>query len=190
MNTTVKQDELIERTLRLETGALDNIVDKYASRLYGFMYRMTGGVEDAEDLVQEVFLRLVRGLGDYEHDGRFEAWLFRIAGNVARDRARRRRTQGQSAEPLPTDLELVSANPDKSNESAGPFRTFDNREHERLQAAIDQLPEAERQVVLLRHYAELSFQEIADMMETPLGTALARAHRGLARLRGLMEADA
>ena len=61
-------------------------------------------------------------------------------------------------------------------------------EVDKLQTAIGQLPEPERMVILLRHFSQLSFREIAELMETPLGTALARAHRGLARLRDLMEA--
>src|SRR5258706_5019918 len=65
------------------------IVEQFGNRVFGFFYRTTGSRTDAEDLMQEVFVRFVRMIGSYHHDGRFEAWLFRIAANLGRDRARR-----------------------------------------------------------------------------------------------------
>ncbi len=80
---------VIRRAQALDPSAFDTLVDEYSPRLYGFLYRLTGRPEDSEDLVQEVFVRLVRMIGQYEHDGRLEAWLFRIAANLARDHARK-----------------------------------------------------------------------------------------------------
>ena len=74
---------------QLDRGAFETLVARYSPRLFGFLLRFTADRDDAEDLVQEVFVRLVRTIGDYQHDGRFEAWLFRIAANLARDRGRK-----------------------------------------------------------------------------------------------------
>src|SRR5262245_33368522 len=81
--------DCIRRAQRGDAAAFDLLLELYAGRLFGFLYRLTGSRPDAEDLMQEVFVRLVRTIGAYAHDGRFEAWLFRIASNLVRDRVRR-----------------------------------------------------------------------------------------------------
>ena len=80
---------VIRGAQRGDPAAYDVLVDQYAGRLFGFLLRLTGSRHDAEDLMQEVFLRVVRMIGHYDHHGRFEAWLFRIAMNLVRDRGRR-----------------------------------------------------------------------------------------------------
>jgi RNA polymerase sigma-70 factor (ECF subfamily) len=185
---------LIEAAKRREPEAFDALIDAYARPLYGYLYRLTGAREDAEDLLQEVFVRLVRMIGRYEHDGRFEAWLFRIATNLARDRVRRIRRG-----PCVSSLDVGADGPGQDGEqadalvdatSARPDGALTLREDvDALQAALARLAPAEREVLMLRHFAQLSFAEIAAAMGTPLGTALARAHRGLNHLRDLMEGD-
>jgi RNA polymerase sigma-70 factor (ECF subfamily) len=185
--------ELIERAQRLESRALDELVELYSLRLYGFVYRIIGSRHDAEELVQELFLRLVRTLPNYRHDGRFEAWLFQIAVNLVRDRLRRLHRNRSTVSLDEPGYELCESSDGAatrmpvSKEEAPAASLERNEELDRLQAAIARLPQPEREVILLRHYGELSFAEIAELMETPLGTALARAHRGLAKLRGWME---
>lgn len=181
--------DLIARARLREPAAFDALVTAYGARLYGYFYRLTGSRHDAEDLLQEVFVRLVRMIGQYEHDGRFEGWLFRIATNLVRDRVRRskvsRPTSDGSARDAHGEAEPLSERADPAGEV--PSASLELAEDiDRLQQAIEQLPEAEREVILLRHFSQLSFRDIAEQMGTPLGTALARAHRGLARLRELM----
>ena len=177
-----------------DQAAFEALVDLYSAKLYGFLFRLTGKREDAEDLVQEVFVRLVQAIERYEHDGRFEAWLFRIAMNLARDRVRR----------LSRAPGIVALGPSHEGDGGGDrvSRTGKNCQEpavdypmqladdvDRLQKALSQLPSSERETVMLRHYSDMTFAEIAAAMAIPLGTALARAHRGLARLRELMESD-
>lgn len=187
-------DSLIERAKRADATAFDELVEVFAPRLYGFLYRLTGRPEDADDLVQEVFLRVVQRIGDYQHDGRFEAWIFRIATNLARDRIRRmRRTLAPLSGDLPSDessgggttwdhlADISAAPPD------APLELSDDVD--RLQRALARLPAAEREVIMLRHFSDMTFAEIARAMGTPLGTALARSHRALTKLREYMEPD-
>ena len=182
-------NDLIARARRKDPAAFDALVERYGPRLYGYFYRVTGRRTDAEDLLQELFVRLVGTIGQYEHDGRFEAWLFRIATNLIRDRIRRMRTWRQLR---PEAIGYASHDDDLQAPSSderhmGPAERLGRAEElDRLQWALGQLPEPERMVVLLRHFSQMPFREIAEMMGTPLGTALARAHRGLARLRQLM----
>ncbi len=187
--------DVIHQAQRGDAEAFDRLVDAYAHRITGFLYRMTGSRQDAEDLVQEVFLRLVRTIAAYQHDGRFEAWLFRIAANLARDRVRRaKRTPkfvaaktGGAAEADGADetgsLDRIegSSEPADANMERG-------EQIEALHAALAMLPETEREVMMLRHFSQMSFKEISEMAGMPLGTALARAHRGLRRLREIMTA--
>ena len=187
---------VIERAQRFDPDAYDVLVDVYGQRLFGFLYRLAGSREQAEDLLQEVFLRVVRALPRYTHRGRFEGWLFRIAANLVRDRIRQTRR-------APTTLSMSAAGDDQDEADHGagwdrsdgsetdPEAPLILREQiDRMQAAFGQLSAAEREVIMLRHYSERSFAEIAELMGTPLGTALARAHRGLAKLRRIMESEA
>lgn len=182
---------LLERAKRLDAEAFGQIVDRYSARLYGFLYRLTGSREEAEDLVQEVFVRMVRTIRTYEHRGRFEPWLFRIAANIARDRARRIKrgprfvsveTADDNEHPGGSAWEHVDGTAQAPDERVSAVEQV-----ERVEQLLMRLSEPERETVLLRHYGEVSFAEIAEIMGTPLGTALARSHRGLAKLRKWME---
>lgn len=177
--------DLIRRAQAREAAAFDALVDCYSSRLYGYLYRLTGSRHDAEDLLQDLFVRVVKMIGRYEHDGRFEAWLFRIATNLVRDRVRRVRAAPTTLSGQAGDQPL--RNTPAAAESVDPSGGLQVAEDaDRLQWALSRLSDAEREVLMLRHFSELSFKDIAELMNTPLGTALARAHRGLGRLRQLM----
>lgn len=177
--------ELLQRACRREPAALTELIERYSPRVFGLLYRLTRSRDAAEDLLQETFLRVVRTIDRYEHVGRFEAWLFRIAANLARDRARQRARRGDMTpvdvswadeRDQPADHDLVRA--------TDPLERVVQREaREQLLAALGRLSEPEREIVLLRHYSELSFREIAELLGVPLGTALARAHRALKHLR-------
>lgn len=183
--------EVIAGAQRGEPGAFDRLVDAYARRLHGFLYRLTGSRQETEDLLQEVFLRLVRNISSYAHDGRFEAWLFRIAANLVRDRVRRK--QRRPAMIVRASGENTDGANDAVDDLAGDEPSADaNMLHgeavDALNAALGQLSDAEREVVVMRHYSQMSFKEIAAETGVPLGTALARGHRGLEKLRKIMEA--
>lgn len=180
--------EVIRKARDLDAGAFDEIVDAYSGRLYGFFQRMLGRREEAEDMVQDVFVRVVKGISEYREEGRFEAWLFRIAGNLVRDRLRR--------EPKETAMGSVGGDhaddlkPRTDRPTSRTVGTLEYREDvDRLQKCLARLPSVEREVILMRHYGELSFAEIAEYTAAPLGTVLARAHRGLAKLRQWMESS-
>jgi len=186
-------ESLIQRAQNKEPDAFDEIIDHFGPRLFGYAYRMVGSRLDAEDLLQELFLRVVKQIERYRHEGQFEAWLFRIATNLIRDRIRRLQRKpphlsidgGREGERTETPP-LVLADPS----AAMPSESSERRELcDQLQHALQQIPVAEREAVMLRHFSQLTFAQIAAAMETPLGTALAREHRGLRKLRLLMEAS-
>lgn len=181
-------DQLLQRAQTHDPDALNRLVELYSRRVFGLLYRLTGSRDVAEDLMQETFLRVVRTIDRYEHAGKFEAWLFRIAANLARDRARQigRRGATSSLDEGAADL-LPAGNDRRSDGPAG--AVIRTEAGERLTAALRRLSDAEREIIMLRHFSELSFRDIADILGVPLGTALARAHRALNRLRAEMGAE-
>jgi RNA polymerase sigma-70 factor (ECF subfamily) len=186
----MEADRLRETIASAQAGSAEAykaLLDVYGPRLYGYFFRATGRHHDAEDLLGELTLRLVRQLGKYDHRGRFEPWLFRIAANMVRDRIRRRKSrptpismsiEDDTGEPLadklpgteaPVDEDLVAAEMSKE-----------------LHDALQSLDERTREIILLRFFGQMSFKELADTFQCPLGTVLARVHRGLKALRQIM----
>jgi RNA polymerase sigma-70 factor (ECF subfamily) len=129
---------------------------------------------------------MLRALDGYQENGRFEPWLFSIAANLARDWRRR---QGRSmvvpagGSQEEAQAAAVSGEPDVD------CGLIQAEQADQLQQALAGLSEAEREVVTLRFFSDLSFKEIAEVLKVPLGTALARAHRGLKHLRDKMRPD-
>ena len=183
---------MVRRAQRLDAAAFEWFVDCYSARLYGFLFRLTGVRHDAEELVQEVFIRMVRMIGQYEHDGRFEAWLFRIATNLARDRIRRinRRPVTESLDEAGRDGHGGARSGERNGHASNdrPERRLELAEDvDHLQLALTRLPQAEREVIMLRHYGEMSFPEIAEMMGIATGTTKAQLHRARKLLREVLK---
>jgi RNA polymerase sigma factor (sigma-70 family) len=154
----------------------DEIVDLHGERVYRLAYRLTGNPADAEDLTQDVFVRVFRSLSTYT-PGTFEGWLHRITTNLFLDQARRRqriRFDALSDERAAKIHSSIVAPHDQVND-----RTFDaDVEH-----ALAQLPPDFRAAVVLCDIEGLSYEEIAEILEAKLGTVRSRIHRGRAMLR-------
>ncbi|MCM2268424.1 MAG: sigma-70 family RNA polymerase sigma factor [Elusimicrobiales bacterium] len=168
--------------------ALGLLMERHKAALYGYLLRLTGRAEAAEDVFQEVFLKLVRNPSAYGEKEKFKAWLFTVARNAAMDQFRRQATraevplEGDGYAPGPADF-LASAEP-------GPEGAFYGKVlGERIAAALAGLSEDQREVFYLRHYSELSFKEIADLLKLPIGTVLARMSRAAAKLREKLQKD-
>ena len=167
--------------------AYEALLEAYGPRLYGYFFHATHSHHDAEDLLGDMMLRLVRTLKKYDHRGRFEPWLFRIAANMVRDRIRRRKVrpaamslsaQGGSGEPL-ADRVAAKHRPVDAALLAGEASAA-------LNEALEKLDVTTREMILLRHFGQMSFKEIGELLGSPLGTVLARVHRGLKALRRIM----
>ena len=158
----------------------DDIVRTHSVRVYRLAYRLTGNPHDAEDLTQEVFVRVFRSLASYT-PGTFEGWLHRITTNLFLDSARRR--QRIRFEGLGQDAEGRLAGGDPS-----PAQAFDERHLDGdIQAALRDLPPEYRAAVVLCDIEGLSYEEIATTLGVKLGTVRSRIHRGRAQLRTALE---
>ncbi|HUZ53568.1 MAG TPA: RNA polymerase sigma factor SigE [Streptosporangiaceae bacterium] len=158
----------------------EEVVRDHSARVYRLAYRLTGNCHDAEDLTQEVFVRVFRSLSTYT-PGTFEGWLHRITTNLFLDITRRRqriRFEGLGEE---TAARLKGTEPT-------PSQAFDDRhlDHD-VAAALADLPPEYRAAVVLCDIEGLTYEEIADVLGVKLGTVRSRIHRGRAQLRAALE---
>lgn len=157
------------------------LVARYGRRVYALAKSRCRSAELAEEVTQSVFVTVAAKLGGegYAERGRFEPWLFRIAMNRVRDEMRRRKRWGAEGGASGTEREAEAAEEDEGAAA----------ELGALRAALDGLSEADREVVELRHHGGLSFKQMADLLEEPVGTLLARHHRALRKLRAILEGN-
>ncbi len=177
---------MIARAQANQAEGYEQLLAAYGARLYRYFCRATGSHHDSEDLLGELMLRLVRTLQEYDHRGRFEPWLFRVASNMVRDRIRRKVANPSPAGGL--------GQPDgglADEEIAGPAVAVDaalmaTETSLQLRQALERLDPTDRDMILLRHFGEMSFREIARLYRCPMGTVLSKVHRGLKTLRKLI----
>ena len=154
----------------------DDVVRDHGARVYRLAYRLTGNQHDAEDLTQEVFVRVFRSLSQYT-PGTFEGWLHRITTNLFLDQVRRKariRFEG-----LPEDAADRLA-----SREIGPAQLLDDRTYDAdIQAALDALPPDFRVAVVLCDIEGLTYEEISELLGIKLGTVRSRIHRGRSQLR-------
>jgi len=152
------------------------VVDMYSGRCYGYFYRLTGNNDISDELLSELFVKLVEKIGSYK-GGSFESWLFKIASNIFHDYLRSKQRRKKLIEVHKTELESVTTEP---KQSGGDLT-------DKLQKQLVRLDEDTRELIMLRFYSQLSFKEIARMRSEPMGTTLAKTHRALKKLRQLMD---
>jgi len=170
-NTELEDGEIVRRVLAGEEDLFEILVRRYQVRVVSHVTRMVGSREDALDLAQEIFLKVFQALDRFNPAYKFSTWLFRIAGNASIDHLRKRR---------PRTVPLETPDPDGAS---GPFQVEQRstwldpygelRNTERGQAihrAIQELPPDFRELIALRHFVGLSYEEIAEVKKMPLGT--------------------
>jgi len=157
----------------------EEVARVYGRKIYNFAYRLTGNPDDAHDLVQEVLLRVRRGLASYQ-PGSFEGWLWRITRNAFLDDVRRRNRRPTS--PLPEEVDRWdAAATDPADIEYDRITLGDD-----IQKALLELPIEFREAVVLCDVVGLSYEEIAMAAAVPIGTVRSRIHRGRKMLRGLL----
>jgi len=164
--------ELIQRWQRGDPSAFEELLRQWQQPIGRFLFRLTGKADVAEDLCQEVFLRVYHGRSLYRDNGAFANWLYRIALNVARDAGRRARHLHVS---LPRD--------DVASEAAGDAACQREEIAGIVAACVAELPEPLRIILVLRHYEQMSFEEAARLMNTPASTLKSRFAAALQWLR-------
>ncbi|MFZ4750753.1 MAG: RNA polymerase sigma factor [Phycisphaerales bacterium] len=173
---------LLRRAAGGDSAAWRAIVGEFAPRVYGLLRAQCGDSELSEEIAQSTFCTLAAKIGEYVESGRFESWVFRIAMNRLRDEMRRRKRHARPMDdaPLREVAGRGSSGVKASDAAAAEVR-------ERLARAMGRLPEADREIIDLRHTGGMSFKALSDFYGEPVGTLLARHHRALRKLRGMLE---
>jgi len=178
----VTDEALVDRLRAGEAAAGEELVQRYCQPLLRYLQKIAGNSELAEELHQQTWTSVLEHIDRFDAastGGGFKAWLYRIATNKANDHWRSRGRERTAKEGLKLVIDEVG--PDASQPMEG------NEQFEKLRAAINQLPESQKQVLLLRYYSGLKFVEIAATLGCPLNTALGRMHKAMMRLKQMME---
>jgi RNA polymerase sigma-70 factor, ECF subfamily len=177
--------QLVERTLAGDQSAFGVLVGRHMDQVSRLISEVMRSGSDVEDAVQECFLKTYRGLHTYRGDAQFNTWLMRIAYNVAITKSKRFARQRDVIQP---DSEITDLAPDL--DTAWADKNVNDREVEELMAArIDELPENYRLALTLYYYEELTYQEIARVLDRPLNTIKAHLSRAKASLKNLLVKD-
>jgi RNA polymerase sigma-70 factor (ECF subfamily) len=176
-------EELAELGLGGDEAACEELVGRYSRSVYNYVARLIGRQEEARDATQETFIKAFRSLSSFNPQNKFKSWLFRIAHNHCIDILRRRK---------PTlSLDVVQEDDDQrapgiqlADGGADPERRLLASETgEWLQKALEKLPKAYKEVIILRHFQELSYQEIAEILKLPIGTVKTNIFRAREQMR-------
>lgn len=173
----LSDEQIVERTRNGEAEAFGALVRRWEGRIYALTLRMLGHPEDAREVTQETFLTAFRKLHQFRGRARFSSWLYRIALNCCYDRLRERRVNPvplQEAENIVAEEKILSQIQRK-------------QVAERVRRAVEALPLEMRQVILLKEYEGLTFEEIAEILDIPVSTAKTRLYAGLDHLRKRLE---
>lgn len=183
--------ESIERFLQGDKEPFNRLVLKYQNRVFNLCYRFLGDPDEAEDMAQEVFMTVHKSLKKFRGDSLFSTWLFRITVNHCKNRlkflGRRRYYQSVSMD-QPQETEEGDLYHEVEDESPDPESTLSSQETQQLvQDAISKLDPEHRLVIVLRDIEDMSYEEIADMLDIKVGTVKSRIHRGRSELKTLLD---
>ena len=167
--------------------AFSELVDRYKDKIYYLAYRMLGNVQEAEDIVQETFLRVFANLYRYNENQKFSTWIYRIATNLCIDRLRKRKAVYSLDAEMP-DQEGREYYTTLNSKDPTPEQQYVLSEtQETIRRAIDSMPEKYKAVILLRYMHDMSLQEIGEALDMPVTTVKTRVHRGREYLRKKLE---
>jgi RNA polymerase sigma-70 factor, ECF subfamily len=173
-----QEHELVERCRRGDEGAFQELVNRYKDLVFALIARSTADLSRAEDLAQEVFFRVHKGLPYFRGEAKLSTWIYRIVVNVCQ-LEQQRQTPVESLDDERTDARKATSTPDRQ------FSDLEVRD--RLEKAIARLP-ANYRLLIAAHYLEgVQYEDLADAMNLPLGTVKTQLHRAKRQLRRLLE---
>ncbi len=184
----MKEDDiqLIEMTLAGDKEAFGELVVRYQDRLFGTLVQMLGSIHDARDVGQEAFLSAFEKLHTFRKEASFYSWLFRIAYNAAMTNRRKLKRRNNSS--LDANFERTGHEPSDPNPSIDPTHHLRSEENiQQVRHALAQLAPDYRDALLMKEMEGMKYDEIADVLDCPLGTVRSRIHRARCELREILE---
>lgn len=175
MNEPQEIEKLIKKCKKGDEEAFNRLIELYSDRCYAYFFRLTGQAHVSEELLSDLFIRLVKKIHSFK-DGSFQNWLFTVASNLFRDYLRRQSRQRKIIE---KKAALLEVNQETTRQEGRMLNT--------LQVALEKLDADTTELITLRYYGQLSFKELAQLRNEPIGTTLSKVHRGVKKLREIME---
>lgn len=184
MLTQLTDQDLIKRFADGQADAIEELVSRYKDRVYTSIYYLVKDKYLAEDIFQDVFIKVIDTIKSdrYSEEGKFLPWVLRIAHNMCVDHFRKvKRTPTIKTSDDRDIFEVLNF-----REESAEQKVVQRQSHDRVRRMLDMLPEEQKEVIILRHYADLSFKEIAELTRCSINTALGRMRYGLLNLRKIM----
>lgn len=181
----VSDQQLIALYLEGDDRSFEVLLNRHRQKIYTSIYLFVKDTALAEDIFQEVFIKIIDTLrkGKYNHEGKFVQWAMRISYNMCVDYFRRNKRRPKVAPTETFDIfDVLQVSDDNAEQ-----RIIKSQTHEKIRSLVDQLPPEQREVVILRHYADMSFKEIAKLTRVSINTALGRMRYALINIRKMVE---
>jgi RNA polymerase sigma-70 factor (ECF subfamily) len=182
--STLTDQQLVRSYMDGNANALSELVERYKDKIFTSIYLLVKDKYLAEDIFQDVFIRIIDTLrnGRYTDEGKFLPWAMRIAHNMCVDHFRKvKRSPSIKTSDDHDIFEVLNF-----HEASAETKIMENQTHEKVRKMIDMLPEDQREVIILRNYADLSFKEIAALTNSSINTCLGRMRYALINLRKMM----
>ncbi len=182
-----KEKFFLEKCQKGDCIAFNHIVNEYNNRAYYYALSILHNHHDALDLGQESFVKAFRAINTFDTSKPFLPWLLRIVRNLCFNELKKKKRRAESPGPEEDNifLEII---PSKTSETKSPYEIIVDKElKETIQKAIKKLPEAQREVVFLFHFQELTYEEIAEVMKAPVGTIMSRIFHGRKKLAEILK---
>ena len=183
--TPLSDQQLIARYLEGDERAFEELLNRHQQKIYTSIYLFVKEQSLAEDIFQEVFIKIIDTLrkGKYNHEGKFLQWAMRISYNMCVDYFRRTKRRPKVAPTETFDIfDVLQATDDNAEQ-----RIIRSQTHDKVRHLVDMLPPEQREVVILRHYADMSFKEIAKLTRVSINTALGRMRYALINIRKMLK---
>lgn len=180
---------LIQHCKQGSLDAFNELMGRYEKRVFNFAYHMSGNYDDAWDVTQEAFIRVYNSIGTFRGDAVFTTWLYRIVRNVFLDERKRAKAHMQTSLEEYVELDENSVAKQIEDDGPSPEELVEGKERNQiLQEAIESLPDYQRMMVILYHTQGKSYEEIAQIMNLPIGTVKSRLNRARLALREKLDA--
>jgi len=182
VSDSISDAEYVRRIQRGETESFEILVRRHEKAIFNLVYRMLGDYDDAAETAQEAFLSAYRAIGQFRGDANFSTWLYRIALNHATTRRKSTNTRQHRLVPL-DGTELVS------DVELGPAESLEKKEvRERVQRALNELEPEDAMIILLRDLQDIAYEDVARVLNIPVGTVKSRLHRARQALKARLAA--
>jgi RNA polymerase sigma-70 factor (ECF subfamily) len=180
----VLDNDLVKMFQDGEETALESLISRYKEKIFSTIFYLVKDKQLAEDLFQDVFIKIIDKLRskNYNEEGKFLHWALRISHNLCVDYFRKEKRNQTISGDQNNLFDLLELNGDAADK-----RFVTGQIHEKIRVMLDNLPDEQREVIILRHFADLSFKEISEITNTSINTSLGRMRYGLINLRKMME---